>query len=397
MVAYAFETITHDQAQAIRAGDTLTFNGGPGRTVDVRYFNYDPLSLLPVVPQIVITYGGKTVSFDTSLVQLSKTGGLVMADGSQLYIGDTSGERFTAGAGDDGVYGGPGDDALYGGDGGDFIHGNADNDTLVGGAGSDTIHGGQGDDVIVTNRETAALVDEQGDWAHGNLGDDQITAGAGRDTLYGGQGADQINGGDGSDYIAGDLGDDQLQGGLGSDTLLGGAGNDTLDGGFGLDMLAGGEGDDRLVAQGPEIVILAGEAGSDTLTAASADKDILLGGSGRDRFEIINKTDPATRVDAEIQDWEDGDQLHFVEVSIFGVGAASILPREYSEFVATDYASALALANEHITFTGAKYVSAQVGQNVFVFADLGDPADGADSAVLLVGRSLNDIGLDDFA
>ena len=42
-------------------------------------------------------------------------------------------------------------------------------------------------------------------------------------------------------------------------------------------------------------------------------------------------------------------------------------------------------------------MSAQVGANVFVFADLGDPADGADVAIMLVGRTLADIGLGNFA
>ena len=397
MVAYAFETITHDQAQAIRAGDTLTFNGGPAGTVRVSYFNYDPLSLLPVVPQVIITQGDRTVSFSTNVVQLSRTGGLVMADGSKLYIGDTSDERTIGGAGDDGLFGGPGADTLNGADGADFVHGNTGDDVLVGGAGPDTLHGGQGNDTIITNREIVGLVDEQGDWAHGNLGDDEIFGGAGRDTLYGGQGNDFIGGGDGGDFIAGDRGDDELHGGLGSDSLFGGDGNDILQGGFGLDMLSGDDGDDRLVTQGPEITILVGGAGNDTLTAAGADKDILLGGSGRDRFEIIAKNSPADRLEAEITDFEAHDTLHFPEVSVFGATQSSILPASYSEFVADSYEQALSIANEHISAAGAKYVAAQVGGSVFVFADLGDPADGADVSVLLVGRSLNDIGLGNFA
>jgi hypothetical protein len=99
-------------------------------------------------------------------------------------------------------------------------------------------------------------------------------------------------------------------------------------------------------------------------------------------------------VDAEIQDWEARDTLHFPEVTIF---ASSILPLSYSEFVADSYEQALSIANEHIAAGGAKWVAAQVGQHVFVFADLGDPADGADVSVLLVGRTLADISLSNFA
>lgn len=396
MLAYAFDTITADQALNIRAGDTLTFNGGPARSVSVVYQSYDPLALTAEIPRILVTYEGRTVVFSTDLVQVSRLGGLVMGDGSRLYIGDIGDERVTGSAGDDGLYGGPGADTLSGGDGRDLVQGNQGDDHLVGGAGRDTIYGGAGNDTIVTNREDHTLVDEQGDWAHGNLGDDEIIGGAGGDTLLGGQGDDFIGGADGSDYLSGDLGDDELHGGMGSDTLLGGAGNDILQGGFGLDVLSGGDGDDRLFAQGPEIAVLAGDAGNDTLTAAGIDKEVLLGGSGRDRFEIVAKTAPATRVDAEIQDWEAHDTLHFPEVSIFTAQPA-ILPTSYSEFVADSYEQALAIANEHISAAGAKYVAAQVGQNVFVFADLGDPADGADVSVLLVGRTLADIGLGNFA
>jgi Ca2+-binding RTX toxin-like protein len=393
LLEYAFDTITPSQALNIQAGDTLTFNGGPARTVSV---TYDPEGL-PIVPgRIYVTYEGKTVMFGSGLASLSQTGGLVMADGSKLFIGDGAEDRFTGGAGDDGAYGGLGADTLSGGDGRDLLQGNLGDDSLSGGAGRDTIYGGGGNDVIHTNRDDALLSDQQGDWAHGNLGDDEIVGGAGNDTLLGGQGNDFVGGGDGDDFVSGDLGDDDLFGGLGSDTILGGAGNDVLQGGFGLDILDGGDGDDRLVTQGPEITVMSGGAGNDTLTAAGADKDILLGGSGRDRFEIVAKTAPAIRIDAEIQDWESHDTLHFAEVSIFGVASEPILPRSYSEFAADSYAQALSIANEHISAAGAKYVAAQVGGSVFVFADLGDPGDGADVAIQLVGRTLADISLDNF-
>lgn len=395
LLEYAFDTITAEQALAIKAGDTLTFNGGPGRTVGVVYQSYDPLALSPELPRIFITYGGRTVAFSTDLVQLSRTGGLVMADGSKLYIGDTSGDLFAAGAGDDGLYGGPGDDTLNGDDGRDLMQGNSGDDVLVGGAGSDTIHGGQGDDLIYTNRQDATVADEQGDWANGNLGDDEIIGGAGADTLLGGKGDDFIAGSDGADYLSGDLGDDELLAGQGADTLEGGAGNDQLNGGFGADLLNGGDGDDQLVSQGPEASTLTGGAGADTLVTGGVGRDILSGGEGRDRFEIVAKTAPSAGLEAVIGDWESGDQIHFAAVSILSTGA-SILPLSYSEFVAADYATALAIANEHISASGAVYVSAQVGSDVYVFADTGDPADGADVAILLTGRTLADIGLTNF-
>jgi Ca2+-binding RTX toxin-like protein len=395
VLEYAFDSITPQQALAIKAGDTLTFNGGPGRAVSVVYQSYDPSQITPELPRILVTFGGRTVAFSTELVELSRAGGLVMADGSKLYIGDLGAERVSGGAGDDGLYGGPGSDSVDGGDGRDLIQGNSGDDSLVGGAGQDTIHGGRGNDRIVTGREDPAGADAQGDWANGNLGDDEIVGGAGADTLLGGQGDDFIGGGGGADYLSGDLGDDELFGGLGDDTLSGGDGADTVNGGFGQDLLTGGAGNDILVSQGPGAATLSGDAGNDTLVTGGAGPDVLYGGAGRDRFEFAAKTPPTQGIEATIMDWEGHDALSFAEVSILG-GANGILPRSYSEFVAGSYEQALAIANEHISAAGAKYVAAQVGGNVFVFVDLGDPGDGADAAVLLTGRSLADIGLENF-
>jgi Ca2+-binding RTX toxin-like protein len=395
VAAYAFDTITADQALNIQPGDTLTFNGGPGRTVSVVYQSYDPLQLTPEIPRIFVTYEGRTIAFSTNLVQVSAGGGLVMAGGSKLYIGDTADNRITFGAGDDGLYGGPGNDTLNGEDGRDLIQGNGGDDVLVGGLGADSVYGGQGDDLIYTSRDVSGVDGEAGDWANGNLGDDEIVGGAGRDTLLGGQGNDFIGGRDGDDYLSGDLGDDDLSGGMGSDSLHGGEGDDVLQGGFGADLLNGGAGDDLIVTQGPDASTLNGGAGSDTLVSGGAGRDVLSGGEGRDRFEFVAKTAPSAGIEAVISDWESGDSLSFAAVSILSTQAA-ILPTSYSEFVANSYEQALAIANQHISATGAVYVSAQVGADVYVFADTGDPADGADIAILLTGRTLADIGLTNF-
>ena len=67
-------------------------------------------------------------------------------------------------------------------------------------------------------------------------------------------------------------------------------------------------------------------------------------------------------------------------------------------FTADDYAQALSIANEHIAFAGAHYVAAEIGGAVIVFADTnGDPSDGADAAVMLLGRTLADISLQNFS
>lgn len=390
---YAFETITAEQAAGVQLGDTLTFNGGPASAVSVVYQSYDPLALTPEVPSILVTFAGRTVKFGVGLTQLSDAGAIVMADGSKLFVGDAGDERTSGSDLGDGLYGGPGHDVLAGLGGDDLIHGGSGDDQLAGGAGYDVIYGGQGDDVIYGGSTAAGEPGEAGNFAHGNLGDDHVVGGGGDDWLYGGQGADFIAGLDGDDYLSGDLGDDELHGGLGDDSLVGGGGNDTLQGGFGADRFGGGAGDDLLVAQGPEGAWMRGDEGNDTLVTATAGRDTLYGGEGRDRFEFVARTPPGEGVDAVIMDWEAHDTLNFADVSIL---SSSILPTSYSEFTADSYEQALAIANQHISAAGAKYVAAQVGDSVVVFVDAGDPADGADSAVLLVGRTLADIGLENF-
>lgn len=390
MMEYAFETITPEQALNIRIGDTLTINGGPAQAVQVTYQSYDPLALTPEVPSILLTFAGRTVKFGTGLTQVADVGGIVMADGSKLFVGDTGSERETGTDLDDGLYGGPGSDTLVGLKGDDLIHGGSGDDVLTGGEGYDHVYGGQGEDLIYLSTDVVGVAGEAGNFAHGNLGDDEIIGGAGDDWIYGGQGADFLVGRDGDDYLSGDRGNDELHGGMGHDSLVGGDGNDTLQGGFGADRLGGGAGDDLLVTQGPEGTFMRADEGNDTLVAGGAGADFLHGGEGRDRFEFVAKgaLTPAS-VDV-IMDWEAHDTLSFADVSIH-----SILPREYSEFTAESYERALAIANEH-ALAGATWVAAQVGSDVVVFYDGGDPQDGADAAVFLVGRTLADIDLSNF-
>ena len=385
MATYDFETITADEALHIQTGDYLMFAGGSASQARV---TFSPLEL-PTPAHIQVTFGGRTVLFGPELSDLTLRGALEFEDRSRLLIG-ADGHNFLRGLeGDDALYGGGGEDTLVGGGGDDLLQGNSGNDILHGGGGRDTLLGGQGDDILMISFGQAG----EGSWANGNKGDDEISGGIGEDTLLGGQGADTLMGSDGDDWLTGDLGDDELRGAEGDDILMGGDGDDRLEGGFGRDVLYGGAGNDRLTSQGPEGSALLGEDGDDTLTAAGAGADTLRGGAGRDLFEIVTTTAPADGVDAKLFDFESHDQLHFPQASIFG---ASMLPTSYSEFVASDYAQALAIANEHISAAGATYVAAQVGADVYVFADTGDPQDGADVAILLVGRTLTDISLQNF-
>jgi Ca2+-binding RTX toxin-like protein len=384
VTTYAFETITAEQALNIQSGDYLTFARGPASQVAVVY---SP-EVLPLPSRIEVTFEGRTVVFGPELAELSQRGALDMGDHSRLRIGDEGREVLTGFDTSDGLYGGTGDDILYGEAGNDLLQGNAGNDTLNGGTGANTLYGGRGDDVI----NASSYGETRGSWAHGNQGDDEVIGGAGNDTLYGGQGNDFIGGKEGDDYLSGDLGDDEIHAGAGDDTASGGAGNDHIYSNNGSDLLLGGDGDDMLVVYGRGQTLVHGGDGNDTLVSASPDQTVLYGGAGRDQFEFASNTRPGEGFDDLIADWSSEDHFNFAQVSIY-----SILPRQYSEFVARDYDDAYTTANQHIMFTGAHYVAAQVGDDVIVFADTnGDSSDGADIAVMLVGKTLADIAYTNF-
>ncbi len=376
MTTYAFETITPAQALAVQAADLITFAGGPARGASLAYN-------IPVVgpASVTLTYGGRSVEFGLNLLEISEQGGLKFADDSRLLAGGTQNDNLTGWVHDDALFGGQGDDTLAGQDGNDLIQGNAGADRLLGERGADTVLGGQGNDVLHTGQGIAG---EAGDYGHGNMGDDIVNGGGGADTLLGGQGGDSLYGGDGADYLSGDLGDDALRGGAGSDSQFGGAGADSLFSGGGADSLDGGAGEDVIIVSGGGGASVDGGDGNDTILAASPGQDVLQGGGGADRFEFVSYNRPAEGQDDEIRDWGASDTLHFDHFSIY-----STTPEQYAELTAADYASALAQANSLIASGQVIYVAAQVGGDVVVFADTnGTAADGAETAVVLAGRTL---------
>jgi len=83
--------------------------------------------------------------------------------------------------------------------------------------------------------------DADGDTASGSI---QTTLYPASLSIEGDGNANTLNGGAGTDYIFGYDGDDVLNGAGGNDVLVGGAGNDTLVGGTGNDVLVGGLGAD---------------------------------------------------------------------------------------------------------------------------------------------------------
>ena len=168
------------------------------------------------------------------------------------------------------------------------------------------------------------------------------------ETLTGTALADHLRGGGGNDSLSGLDGNDLLAGGKGADTLDGGAGNDTLHGGHGA--------------------------------------DVLTGGAGNDVFEIDGPAKALTDLD-RITDFTHGqDRIVFDDAPV--ATAANVVTG-----TAVDFKTALADANAKMA-AGADFVAVQVGGDVIVFADeVGEHH--VESGVLLVGKTLIDIGFGD--
>lgn len=378
---------------------------------------------------------------------LSGEAGFATDDG--LY-GGAGADRLTGQGGNDLLQGNAGADTLEGGFGSDVIYGGQDNDVIVthGGGlfaqgGFDFAQGNRGDDSILSQVARCTLLGGQGNdtidgvgYLNGNLGDDSLYGRNGSDTILGEAGNDRIgvdggvqvvDGGDGDDVVVADKAETML-GGLGNDTLTsntGGAsvvrggdgddllrgrarlmgedGNDTIQGG-GATILDGGVGNDWIEGLsgdfgGPETLF--GRTGEDTLTGFKG-IDVLAGGDGADVFRYsqpgeapVFSGDTITGLE-QIAGWAAEDRLQVFgalqqdgsRTSIAGSSA------NYTELTAADRASATAAAFAALD-SGRSFVAVQVGADVIVFMNRNASSALAD-AVILVGRTLADIGPDNF-
>jgi Ca2+-binding RTX toxin-like protein len=162
-----------------------------------------------------------------------------------------------------------------------------------------------------------------------------------------------VNGLAGADSIAGTANAEVLYGAAGADTLDGGAGNDTLIGGQGADVLTGGGGND--------VFHIDGCGAHDTLSASTIDQ-VTDFTSGEDHLQI-------------------------------GHGAATAA--NFATSTAADFDAALTAANSLFAAGTAHYVAVQIGSDVLVFAE--GHGHSAETAALLVGKSLSDISYSDIA
>jgi Ca2+-binding RTX toxin-like protein len=111
--------------------------------------------------------------------------------GNDLRVLPAVYNAYSAGGGNDSVFGNIYDDVLGGGEGNDELYGAAGNDTLWGGNGSDFLDGGTGNDVM-----------------YGEAGSDVFAKSAGNDVMYGGADSDVFYMGMGKDIAYGEAGND---------------------------------------------------------------------------------------------------------------------------------------------------------------------------------------------
>ena len=453
MATFNFSTITAMQALSITAADTLNLDVGTGATTTVLYSGADLTTIM--VGDRAVMFGlavaaatktftdGGTLFIGGSANDQATSGAngdglyggagtdtLIGGDGLNLLQGNQGNDSLVGGAARDIIYGGQDNDRIVVGaspNGGEtnFGQGNRGDDTLSGSPNdADTLLGGQGNDLI--NLTDPGLPRDFG------LLDQRVGfSGGGNDFLNGNLGNDTIFGGEGNDLIIGEDGDDFLQDGGGSNMLNGGAGNDTIvardmntiDAGSGNDVVGMdsgtfvinlGDGDDRValffsvasdratIDGGSGNDTISSGDGSDTLTGGvgndildgGAGADTVAGGAGSDQFRFFASAAPASAAGAErVTDWEVEDRLFFAEVNNTPLGAG--MAGNYMESTQADYAAALAFANGQIA-AGRDYVAVRVGNDVIVFADSANNNGGADTAVVLAGRSLSDIDFDNF-
>ncbi|HET6971171.1 MAG TPA: calcium-binding protein, partial [Phenylobacterium sp.] len=273
------------------------------------------------------------------------------------------GRSLQGGAGADTLAGGTGNDLIHGGDGADSLVGSGGSDTVAGDGGNDTLDGGAGADLaLIVTQGVGVSVDLtiSGPQNMGPLGVDTLIAiegvatGDGDDTLIGDSNANTLLAGGGENYVSGGDGDDTIQSGAFGDTIFGGAGNDSISAFGGSDLVVGGAGKD----------VMSGGSGSDVFAFAAGDSGVVAGA-----LDIID-------------DWESVDRLQF---------AAAATPGDYLELTATSYDQALSLANAQISTGAANYVVVQLGNDLVVFGDTRGDNGGADDAVVLTYRFLEQI------
>lgn len=193
-----------------------------------------------------------------------------------------------------------------------------------------------------------------------------------------------------------------------SETLAGGAGDDSLDGGAGDDTLTGGEGADQMAggAGADTFVLGASASASDDQDDADDDQDDVDDDADDEESDDDDDVDDDAD-DSDDDDASGGDSTESAQDGLdsildfttgedtlnFGDGLAGT-EENFATGDAADYDAALAAADAAMADGTVDFVAIQVGEDVIVFADT-DGVAGSDTAVVLVGKTLDGVGFGD--
>lgn len=451
MATYDFETITSQTATSLQPTDQVRIATGTAAQTALLYDSGNNISITVGTRTVVFgfvpagglagkrflfpdgsaTFAGDLLDNNISLVPTvgappgAGYGGsgadTFTATGGSWYVqGNQGSDRITVAFGSNTVYGGQDHDTISfggaGGQGNNFTNGNKGDDTITGSAGIDTLLGGQGNDVMDGVRGSA-------DFINGNLGNDTISGGG---QLFGEGGDDVITvspyqastvrGGDGNDRVVvriaiegnqhfspvvaafGEDGNDFLDSdNLAIETLSGGAGDDTIYsfGNESGDLLDGGDGNDRMFARGASNTLLGG-AGNDLMEGGEgaetfdggAGFDTLAGGFGADLFiedDGLGVQFVISTTLNRITHWENSDHIQL---------RGKITAQQYVETQAENLFTAQTVAETALQ-GGAEVVAIQIGADVVIYTDV-SAGSSIHNAIMLAGRSLADISVDNF-
>lgn len=364
MAGYAFETMSASDAAAFGAGDYLFFTtGASANQVTVTpYSNGSTGSLAG--SGITLTYGGKSLTFNTNISTASTSGHILFNDASHLVIGTQAADTaFThVGSANDPntIYALGGNDtidltstnnaAVAAGTGSsNYLNGGFGNDTITGGAGNNHIYGNSqtsqaGDVDPASNvRDGADVITVGGgsNYINGNAGADTITAGtaavagqngnagtaasAGFNRIFGGADNDTINiQGAGHNAVNGNTGNDIINDtSTGDNTLRGGSGDDIIRGGSGHSVLMGDVGNDVIFVHGSNGETAPGANVSST--SVQQHINVMTGGAGSDTFDFTgnNGTTAANNAGAG-QAALFGQTVYYQEITDFTIGTDKI-------------------------------------------------------------------------
>ena len=403
MAGYSFETMSDSDAAAFGANDYLFFitKGATANQVTVAPYSNGSTGSLSG-SGITLTYGGRSLTFNTNISGASTAGHILFNDASHLVVGSQAADTaFThVGAANDPntVY------ALGGADtidmtstaNGAVAAGAGSSNYLNGGFGADTINGGAGNNHIYGNSSTSQAGDVDpasgvrdgadtitatsgSNYINGNAGNDIITVGAngvagqngaagtaasrGFNRVFGGADNDTINvQGAGHNAVNGNSGNDVISDtGTGDNTLRGGSGDDIISGGSGHTVLMGDNGNDFILVHGRNGETVPDARSNTSVTNVQQHINVITGGAGSDTFDFTGRTVTQT-TDAN------GVTTQTVGAATAGAGQAALFGQTVYYQEITDFT----IGTDKIHLSANVTATGNVGHSTTIFSSVQD-------------------------